>query len=131
GDITLTAGAPNINNAADVLTINAAVTASGGNGSVTLNGNSLVVNAAAVSVVGTGNVTANFGGTGGAATFNNGANVSAVDGLIDVTATTGTTLNGSATIQTTGSGDILLTTDDVTIAATATVNANPNNLVTL
>src|SRR5262249_13748576 len=131
GDITLTAGAANSNSAADVLTLNANAMATGGNGSIPLSGNSLVVNTATVSAVGTGNVTANFGGTGGAATFNNGSTVSAVDGLIDVMATTSVTLNGNATIQTSGTGNIRFTTDDVAIAATATINANTNNVVTL
>jgi hypothetical protein len=125
GDITLTAGAANSNNAADVLTINANVTASGGNGSITLNGNSLVVNAATVSAVGNGNITANFGGTGGAATFNNGSTVSAVNGNIAVDATASTTLNGNAALTVTGSGGITLTTGAANEASTARIVA-PN-----
>jgi Domain of unknown function DUF11/FG-GAP-like repeat len=129
GNITLTADTANSNSAADVLTVNADVTASGGAGNITLNGNSLVVNAATVSVAGAGNVTMNFGGTGGAATFNNGSTVSAADGLIDAIATTDVTLNGSATLQTTGAGNLRLTTDDIAIANTATISTS--NVVTI
>src|SRR5207253_5301179 len=60
--------------------------------------------------------------------FNNGALVSAVNGFIDVTATTGFTLNGTATIQTTGTGIIRFSADDAAITATATINAGLNTV---
>lgn len=129
GDITLTADTSNSNSAADVVTVNANVTASGGAGNITFNGNSIVVNTATVSLAGAGNVTMNFGGTGGAVTFNNGSTVSAADGLIDVIATTSVTLNGSATLRTTGSGNIRLTTDDIAIGSAVTISTS--NTVTI
>ncbi|HEY6231521.1 MAG TPA: hypothetical protein VIW64_09655, partial [Pyrinomonadaceae bacterium] len=134
GDIILIAGTLNSNNPADVLTVNANVSASGGNGSVGLNGNSLIVNAAAVSTVGSGSVFANFGGTGAAVTFNNGSQVSAVNGFISVTGAASITLNGNANI--TGAGSVTLTSDDVAVASTAAISANDgvangNNRVTI
>jgi uncharacterized repeat protein (TIGR01451 family) len=136
GDITLTAGAANSSSAADVLTINANVTASGGSGSINLNGNSLVVNAATVSATGAGNIAANFGGTGGAATFNNGSLVSAVNGNVNLIASTSTTLNGTGTLKVTGTGNISITSDDMAVAATASISAsdgvaNANNIVVI
>jgi hypothetical protein len=129
GNITLTADSANSNSAADVVTVNANVTASGGAGNITFNGNSIVVNSATVSLASTGNVTTNLAGTGGAATFNNGSIVSVTDGLIDAIATTGVTLNGSATLRTTGAGNLRLTTDDVAIGNTATISTS--NTVTI
>ena len=136
GGIGLFAGVQNSNNAADVLTINANVAATGGDGFINLGGNSLVVNAAIVSAVGAGSVVGQFGGTGGTATFNNGSLVTTVNGSIQIAANSSITLNGTATHSVTGAGNVQLTCDDIAIASTATISAsdglpNGNNVVTI
>ncbi|MCI0684956.1 MAG: hypothetical protein L0Y71_22905 [Gemmataceae bacterium] len=79
---------------------------------------------------------ANITLTAGTAVFNSGAVVTAVNGTIVVNAAAATTLNGAATLQVTGAGNITLTTDDLTVAAAATISAsdgvaNANNVVTI
>ena len=133
-NITLTAGSNTTVNPADVLTISAAVTATG-DGAIVLAGNSLAVSAA-VSAAGSGSITANLLGANATAAFNNGAQVSALNGDIIVNAVAATTLNGAATLSVTGIGNITITTDAVTVGAAATISAddgaaNANNVVAI
>jgi uncharacterized repeat protein (TIGR01451 family) len=82
-----------------------------------------------MSAAGHGNITGNFGGSGGAVTLNDGAILAAADGLIALTATVEITLNGSATVTTGPGGSVSLTSDDVTIAGTASIG--PSEAVTM
>jgi|GEM_PF-943247 len=98
GNIVLTATDDGAAPEPDNLTIGANVTASGGNGSVTLSGENLILNnGVSVSVIGAGTVTANISNA--------------------------TTLNATATVQSAG-GTIIVNTDDIAINTTsATINA--------
>ena len=125
GDITLTAG----ESAAQAdLTVNATVTATGGNGSITLlAGDSLLQNAN-VSAVGTGNVAA----TATAGDLTMAAGTSTTVGNGDVTYTAGNSIAVNVISTTTGGagGNVTLTatTGNVSDVNAEAVNVTANNL---